>query len=172
MMYTPWKPSEDRYLVSNYRTKSDAEIGSHLRRSAHGVIARRRTLGLLKQRRASSSPWVAPEPDAAEIEHLKWAIHEMTTPPEHVASGLPRLSVHRSRVLGRLLKSPGAVVTRSNLLAAMYWDRQPEDWPEDQKILDIQIFHVRKALRETGIEIENVFGVGFVARVPAQMAAE
>lgn len=52
------------------------------------------------------------------------------------------------------------VATRSALMLALFGDRDADDMPEPKNI-DVYIWKMRKKLRPHGIEIENVFGVGF-----------
>jgi hypothetical protein len=51
-------------------------------------------------------------------------------------------------------------VTRDGLYTVMYEDRPECDWPEE-KVLDVHLFKLRKAIQGSGIEIVTKWGAGW-----------
>lgn len=69
------------------------------------------------------------------------------------------MTLLESRIMNRLLLSEGDVVTRDQLMTAMYFERLPQDWP-GAKIADVKVCTLRKKLPANNI-IETVWGVGY-----------
>ncbi|CAN7583295.1 winged helix-turn-helix domain-containing protein [Devosia sp. LjRoot16] len=66
-----------------------------------------------------------------------------------------RLQPQVARVLAALMGSP--MVSKGELLEAMC-----DGWEERElKNVDVRIFHLRKALRPHGVEIETIWGQGY-----------
>jgi DNA-binding response OmpR family regulator len=99
----------------------------------------------------------AMNPDAA-VNFLLDYIEALTTAgdtsPAH--DNMTRLE---SRIMNRLLLSESDVVTRDQLMTAMYFDRQPHDWPE-AKIVDVKICALRTKVPSNN-NIETVWGRGY-----------
>lgn len=98
-----------------------------------------------------------------QVEHLRHMIEELTSPGEDAVlaelSGL-RLTRMLRRLFAMMLKHSPEWVNRERLMNAMFFDRVIDDWPSD-KVLDVQICHLRGGLRKTGWRIENSHGVGY-----------
>ena len=78
------------------------------------------------------------------------------------------VSVLQQRLLDRLFQSPGELVTRQNLMNAMYYDR-PHSEPVD-KIVDVFVCKLRKRLAGTKYEIRAEWGKGYMGFVAQPMA--
>lgn len=64
----------------------------------------------------------------------------------------------QARILARLQESEGEIVTRDQLMDAVYFDSRSEPVP---KILDVFICKLRKKLAGTQYRIESVWAQGF-----------
>lgn len=97
------------------------------------------------------------EPSAAVaflLDHIE-AITPVDDAP-HRHDGMTRLE---NRIMNRLLLSEGEVVTRDQIMTAMYFERLPQDWP-GAKIADVKVCTLRKKLPANNT-IETVWGVGY-----------
>ena len=82
-----------------------------------------------------------------------------------------RLTGQPSRMLELLLRHRGVLVTRDQLMVALYAHRTGQ--PADPKILDVWMLRIRRLLCALGsaIEIKTVFGRGFVTAGAAMQPA-
>lgn len=71
-----------------------------------------------------------------------------------------RLTEKESRIVARLKKGDGKLVTKSQIMDAMYFDAR-DDEPE-MKIIDILIFRIRQKIKASNrFRIDNDHGRGF-----------
>ncbi|WP_315731632.1 MULTISPECIES: hypothetical protein [unclassified Bradyrhizobium] len=68
------------------------------------------------------------------------------------------LETEKAIVLGMLYKRE--FVTRDGLYTVLYGSRPECDWP-DEKVLDLQIFMLRRAIKSTGVTITTKWGAGW-----------
>lgn len=92
-----------------------------------------------------------------ELREIIAQLREALAPPV-VYPAEWQLTPQESTVLAAMACRP--VATRLGLMLALFGDRDADDMPEPKNI-DVYICKMRKKLRPHGIEIENVFGVGF-----------
>lgn len=117
--------------------------------SAHEEVTR-----LLDQMRAvSNNPVIARCSDQLEI--LCRGYMEPDVGSEGMGLGMTK---SRAKMFDLLLARRGQTVSRSALMDASY--HNTVDGPEE-KIIDVQICNIRKALKRTGYEIETIFGIGY-----------
>jgi two-component system phosphate regulon response regulator PhoB len=118
------------------------------------LLARVRTALRRKNRKA-----VVPEGD-------KIALHGIVIDPErHEAfsdSEALSLSVTEFEILGHLLKNPGRVLSRTQIISAVKGD----SYPVTERSIDVQILSIRKKLGEKADVIETVRGIGYRMRDP------
>ena len=76
------------------------------------------------------------------------------------ADGLFRLPVTamQTRMLGVLMKFD--LCSRERLFFALYSDRPDSNWPDD-RLIDVQISHIRKKLAPRSISIKTKWGQGW-----------
>jgi len=69
-----------------------------------------------------------------------------------------RLTEHEAAVLAKLAEKPGRVISKDQLMAAVYWaaDEDPH-----VKIIDVWICKMRPRLKPLGVVIETVWGRGY-----------
>ncbi len=80
------------------------------------------------------------------------------------------LTASELRLVELLNAKRGRIVTRSAMMNALYFDRNPDDEPE-QKIVDVYICRIRKRLAGSDIVIDAVPGLGYrMAQVEVVMA--
>ena len=128
-------------------------------RSTPGTAdAQAQVLGLIAQMRAEANK---PSRVVALSDQMELLVRSYLEPslPDPVPG--VRLSRMEGRIVARLQKVPGAVVSRQSLMDAMYFDRVDE--PES-KIIDVLICRMRKKLRGTGYEIVSDWGLGYRMR--------
>lgn len=77
------------------------------------------------------------------------------------------LTPFEARVLGRL--TLGEVVSRSQLMDALYGDRDPEDEPFERTV-DVLVCRLRRKLKPNGFAIDNVIGRGWCLRTNRRAA--
>ena len=65
-----------------------------------------------------------------------------------------------SQILGLLFDAPDKLVSRQHILLEL-WERHD---PYSSKSLDTYIYHLRKHLKPTRLEIVNVYGSGYMLR--------
>lgn len=68
------------------------------------------------------------------------------------------LTPQQAAFFGALVQHP--VGHKAALMSALFWDRHPDEEP-DQKILDVIACKVRRKVRRQGIEIRTLFGRGW-----------
>jgi DNA-binding response OmpR family regulator len=102
--------------------------------------------------------------DADRVQYLERTLRELTTVPEAMAADR-HLTPQQSVILGLLLSHRGKVVSREQMMTALYWDRR-DDWPEG-RIVDVYLSGLRKRL--TDITIRTIWGRGWtIDKVPAE----
>jgi DNA-binding response OmpR family regulator len=97
----------------------------------------------------------------AECERLRFEVEELRAVLFGADLVLPlewRLTAMQTRMFGVLLARER--VSRPQLMSALYGLRLDGEIP-DEKIVDVQIFHMRRKLKPFGIEIANVWGQGY-----------
>lgn len=100
--------------------------------------------------------------DPVRIHQLSDQLEMMTR--SYLAPTIPdplpdtHLSPMEARMLSRLLKGIGSLVTREQLMDAMYYDRADEP---QVKIIDVLLCHLRKKLRGSQYRIDGVWGQGY-----------
>lgn len=118
------------------------------------LLARVRTALRRKNRKA-----VVPEGD-------RIALHGIVIDPErHEAFSDSRelsLSVTEFEILSHLLKNPGRVLSRTQIISAVKGD----SYPVTERSIDVQILSIRKKLLEKADVIETVRGIGYRMRDP------
>lgn len=99
-------------------------------------------------------------------------LEELTTLPDQLPPEFDRVKLAPSerRILGFLMKNEGKVVSYSNLLSAVAWDRRGRKDEPDVSVVFARTSDMRKKLRKAGVPggIENVYGIGYVWRSEAR----
>lgn len=73
-----------------------------------------------------------------------------------------RLDPDSARVLGFIVARRGRIASKDNLFTVLYGARPEAEWPQtSNKIIEVRIHGIRKALRPLGVEIETVVGEGY-----------
>lgn len=110
---------------------------------------------------------IASQPLQDQVEHLRWAIEEITTPPPEFMASVAELGVHltqgEGRMVGALMKHAGKPMTKEALLIAMAFDRHIDHLP-DEKMVDVVVCKVRKKLQGSGFQIDTLWGQGYIGR--------
>lgn len=111
--------------------------------------------GLLERIRAvSNSPVI--ERCSDQIQVLCSSYMEPDINTEALAIGLHK---NRAKIFDLLHTKLGQVVSRQALMNAMYpTDNSPET---GENVLKVQIWHVRKAAKRSGYQIETIWGSGY-----------
>lgn len=79
-----------------------------------------------------------------------------------------RLDPDSARVLGFIVARRGRLASKADLFAALYGAKPESDWPESEKIIEVRICAIRKALKQIGVEIETYVGSGYSMSVPSR----
>lgn len=111
---------------------------------------------------------VAPEFTAAErIAHLERCLNDISRLPDPMLADLARAGFEpdplEAAVLGLLVQHKGRQVSREALMAAMYWPRPREGWPEPG-IVKVIVSKIRSKAKACGVPltIRSVWSVGYV----------
>ncbi|MBB95617.1 MAG: hypothetical protein CML68_13630 [Rhodobacteraceae bacterium] len=96
------------------------------------------------------------------VDYLLGVVEELQEALIDGGDEVDRIGVHftgyERRLMARLMKSAGGMVTRDALFSAIYYDRpNPDDMP-DRKIVDAFVCKTRKKLPAEVGSIENVWG--------------
>lgn len=116
-------------------------------------------------RRAAEGPRALPAADGVLEVHglrLDCARHEASVGGREV-----ELSASEFALLERLLRDPGRVFTRAQIIDSL---RGP-DYPVTERSVDVLVLGLRKKLGEAGDLVETVRGVGYKLRRPGEAAA-
>ena len=109
---------------------------------------------------------------AERVEHLEWCIAEMTSEAPVLADLPAPLAPAHRRLLGLLITRSPRVVPINAIMAALYWDRSLDDWPESRWIISTHVSYTRKRLRQADVpgQIQAVAREGY-RWVPGEVAA-
>lgn len=94
---------------------------------------------------------------AEQVEHLKWLVEELTTPPVEFDGLRPT----ERRIVAVLLRHEGKTVPMAALWAAADLDRLPDDASRENNV-KVHVCRARKALAGT-VEIHTTWGIGYRA---------
>lgn len=126
--------------------------------SEHPISAQMEITRLLNQIRGlSSNPTIAKCSD--EIELMCRAYMEVDQSPLINLPGAARLTRMEHKTFNLLLARKNKTVSCDAIMSAMYSD-QPEDEP-GIKIVQVRMCKMREKLRNSGIIIETIWGVGY-----------
>lgn len=119
------------------------------------VDFRKEVLGVLDQLHEAARN---PERVRQLTDHLTVLARDYLTPS--IPDPMPNvhLSKTQARLIARMLEADGGIVTRDQLMDAVYFDKMEE--PHD-KILDVMICGLRKKLKSSGFQITNGWGNGY-----------
>ncbi len=94
------------------------------------------------------------------------AIHGIVIDPERhevfLDSKPVALSVTEFEILGYLVRNPGRVLSRTQIISAV----KGESYPVTERSIDVQILSIRKKLGDRADVIETVRGIGYRMRDP------
>lgn len=96
----------------------------------------------------------------AEVASLRQAVTALNAAPL-IPSGLG-LTKCEENLLAALMQAGGAVKSKEQLLAAAYADRYGLGEEPDIKIIDVFVCKLRKKLAPHGIQVETVWGRGYL----------
>jgi DNA-binding response OmpR family regulator len=96
---------------------------------------------------------IAMTPDE-HIEYLEGVIRKITGENSEIPEGLP---ANEFKVLSLLKHHRGRVVTREQIMEALYWERPEDFWPSSN-IVDQYIHRLRRAR----YVIRVVYGMGWI----------
>ncbi len=88
------------------------------------------------------------------IEYLEGVIRKITGFDNEVPEGV---SVDGFKVLSLLRHNRGHVVTREQIMEALYWERPDDYWPADNMVDQ----YIRR-LRAAGYVIRSVYRIGWI----------
>lgn len=96
-----------------------------------------------------------------QVEHLKYLVEELVTPPED-GPDLSVLTVTQRRIVSRLLRANGRIVPLDALITAL---SMGSSFQQDKRTVQVHISHIRARLRAAGspIVINTIWGVGYSA---------
>lgn len=83
-----------------------------------------------------------------------------------VCSSFFRLTRLQAAVFATLIKRPS--VTKDQLHQAIENNRDPNQDPTDQKMVDVVICHIRKKIKDHLLTIETIWGIGYSMKVDAR----
>jgi DNA-binding response OmpR family regulator len=97
----------------------------------------------------------------AERDALRYLLDEMTAVPPDLPAVPVRLRPTERRILGAMLRNPGAVFDRAQLTAAGKVDTPLADWG-DMATVSVHIHTLRRKLAGI-VEIQTHHGIGYSA---------
>lgn len=101
-----------------------------------------------------------------ECEALRFQIAELVSFPLEVEAKLldVDLTTAQRRILGAMLRRPGAIFSREQLIEASRAGRPNADFPA-ANVIDQQVHKIRRRIAGTDVQIKTWHGIGFSASI-------